>query len=143
MAFDRMDARVDPADSGIAPDRAMVGRALRVAEAELTRTRRADVDRRDYWSASVAALRWALGDTATSPLRVRPGRVALEASRTAVVDEAEYAYACMTGGPRLPEHVSTLGYLSGLEHTLHWVAHGTGFAASLTDEALQLDGILQ
>jgi hypothetical protein len=119
----------------------MVGRALRVAETVLARTARTDVERRGYWCGSLAALRWALGQAAISPITDRPRRVTLETGRAVVADEAEYAHLCITAGHRLPAHVNTMGYLIGVEHTLYWVAHGTGFATSLNTEALLLDGI--
>jgi hypothetical protein len=131
----------DPSVSGVRPNRAMVRRALRVAQHRLANTSPQALDAWEYWKAAVHSLRWSLGETVNSPLKEREIRVDLEASRRAVGEEAAHAYECMKGNARPPAHVETMGYLRGVENTLHWVTLGSGFGDSLSAESLRLAGI--
>jgi hypothetical protein len=121
----------DPSDNGVPPDRATIELALRVAQKRLTEPPASYDPGNMYWRGAAETLRWSLGQRGIAPVSERQVAANLDAPRrTAVNQEAQYAYECMRGDRRLPEDVSQ-GYLTGAENTLCWVAGGRGFAMPL------------
>ena len=116
----------DPSNSRVVPDRSTIELALRVAEKEC-----AGVRPGSYWHGAAAALRWALGLRAVSPVSERHVVVDLDdAGRRPVRSEAETTYELMSGGTRRAD-VPGMRYLTGVENTCMWIVNGSGFAHPL------------